>query len=151
MTNIKKTAQQGFTLIELLVVIAIIGILAGVLFVAIDPKKQTDKATDSSIASTMGQIPLQAAIINATSFEVVCDGDNLSTDPTIQRLLTAIDNSATDDTILCGSSENNFAVAITGKVSEYCVDVSGLHKKVKGTKYSIGSTGAWKCTDTATE
>jgi prepilin-type N-terminal cleavage/methylation domain-containing protein len=33
----KKTIQKGFTLIELLVVIAIIGILAGILFIAINP------------------------------------------------------------------------------------------------------------------
>jgi type II secretion system protein G len=42
----KKEIQKGFTLIELLVVIAIIGILAGILFVAIDPAAQTNKAKD---------------------------------------------------------------------------------------------------------
>ena len=45
--NIKKEIQKGFTLIELLVVIAIIGILAGILFVAIDPLAQNEKATDA--------------------------------------------------------------------------------------------------------
>jgi type IV pilus assembly protein PilA len=36
--------QKGFTLIELLVVIAIIGILAGILFLAISPKEQSENA-----------------------------------------------------------------------------------------------------------
>jgi prepilin-type N-terminal cleavage/methylation domain-containing protein len=45
-----KNMQKGFTLIELLVVIAIIGILAGILFVAIDPSKQNAKAQAVKIA-----------------------------------------------------------------------------------------------------
>jgi prepilin-type N-terminal cleavage/methylation domain-containing protein len=39
--------QKGFTLIELLVVIAIIGILAGILFFAIDPADQKVRAEDA--------------------------------------------------------------------------------------------------------
>ena len=45
--DMQKEIQKGFTLIELLVVIAIIGILAGILFVAIDPLAQNEKATDA--------------------------------------------------------------------------------------------------------
>jgi prepilin-type N-terminal cleavage/methylation domain-containing protein len=151
MTNFKKTAQQGFTLIELLVVIAIIGILAGILFVAINPKKQTDKATDSAIASTMGQIPLQATVIDVSNYSAVCDGGTGTTIPgtssntTMNKLLTAIKEAAVN--IKCGSNVDSFAVAVTGKTDKFCVDVSGLHKN-KDKTYTIGGTGTagYTCT-----
>jgi type IV pilus assembly protein PilE len=54
--------QKGFTLIELLVVIAIIGILAGILFVAIDPAAQTNKAEDAKAKSQLSQARTQSAI-----------------------------------------------------------------------------------------
>jgi prepilin-type N-terminal cleavage/methylation domain-containing protein len=52
----KKKIQKGFTLIELLVVIAIIGILAGILFIAINPKEQSDKANALKFLSIMNNI-----------------------------------------------------------------------------------------------
>ncbi len=48
--------KQGFTLIELLVVIAIIGVLAGVVMVAINPATRMAEARDSGIKSDIGQI-----------------------------------------------------------------------------------------------
>lgn len=51
--NIKVT---GFTIIELLVVIAIIGILAGILYVAIDPAAQVDKSEDAERIVFMNQL-----------------------------------------------------------------------------------------------
>lgn len=75
-------STKGFTLIELLVVIAIIGILAGILFVAIDPKAQTDKADDASAKSELAQARTQAALVFSTEgdYATVCDGQvaNLS-------------------------------------------------------------------------
>lgn len=52
----KLRNKKGFTLIELLVVIAIISILASILFVAIDPKGQTDKAKATKIAQDFRNI-----------------------------------------------------------------------------------------------
>lgn len=43
--NLKLKKQKAFTLIELLVTIAIISILTSVIFMAIDSKKQNDRAT----------------------------------------------------------------------------------------------------------
>ena len=51
-----KNNQNGFTLIELLVVIAIIGILAGILFVAINPAEQAKKANDAKRIVFMNQL-----------------------------------------------------------------------------------------------
>jgi len=41
--------EKGFTLIELLVVIAIMGILASIIFLAINPKEQSDKAKIATV------------------------------------------------------------------------------------------------------
>ena len=57
----KNKIEKGFTLIELLVVIAIIGILAGILFVTINPKKQADKADDAKTLSAIEGIRVSAA------------------------------------------------------------------------------------------
>jgi prepilin-type N-terminal cleavage/methylation domain-containing protein len=67
--------QKGFTLIELLVVIAIIGILAGILFVAIDPAAQTNKAEDAKAKSQLSQARTQSAISfsdTSNSYDDVC-------------------------------------------------------------------------------
>lgn len=48
--------KHGFTLIELLVVIAVIGILAGVILVAINPLQQLARARDAGRKQTLSQL-----------------------------------------------------------------------------------------------
>ncbi len=129
MTN----SQKGFTLIELLVVIAIIGILAGILFVAINPKAQTDKAKDANIKSTMTQIPTQAALANAESFAAACtDAANLVAFVTNTTGVT-VDTTCEDD-------DNGFAFAVTTpKGTKFCVDAVGVHESADA------ATGDYKC------
>jgi prepilin-type N-terminal cleavage/methylation domain-containing protein len=48
--------QRGFTLIELLVVIAIVGVLSGVVLVAINPQRRIQEANDANLRSGVGQV-----------------------------------------------------------------------------------------------
>ena len=68
----KKSLQQGFTLIELLVVIGIIAVLAAIVLVAINPRRQFQKANDAERHSEIN------AILNAISQNIV---DNKGTIP----------------------------------------------------------------------
>src|SRR6185503_11862870 len=49
-------SQSGFTLIELLVVIGVLGVLAGVMLVAINPLEQFARGRDSGRKTTVSQL-----------------------------------------------------------------------------------------------
>ena len=110
--------QKGFTLIELLVVIAIIGILAGILFVAIDPAAQTTKANDSK---TKAQFAAIASRVSTTFFDSNSNGyQDVETDPRVIELLAGLVNSSVESeisgwAIKAQLSNNNY----------YCRDSSG--------------------------
>ncbi|PID83398.1 hypothetical protein CSB11_01235 [Candidatus Campbellbacteria bacterium] len=68
--------NKGFTLIELLVVIALIGIIAGLLFVYINPQKRTDDANDSKVKSNLAGVVSQASVSfsnNGNVYTEVCN------------------------------------------------------------------------------
>ena len=54
----KLSLRRGFTLIELLVVIAVLGVLAGVLLVAINPLEQLARGRDSGRKTAVGQLSI---------------------------------------------------------------------------------------------
>ena len=150
MTN----SQKGFTLIELLVVIAIIGILAGILYVAIDPAKQTGKANDATKASTLGQVVTQAAIQDATSWEGVCDQGEDTANLMIAAEKTngtTLANASQESIWLsnnCKADATGFAAKVSGYEKNFCVDATGLHTKNTGApnpNFTLGSAGNYKC------
>ena len=52
----KLSLHKGFTLIELLVVIAVLGVLAGVLLIAVNPLEQLARGRDSGRKNAIGQL-----------------------------------------------------------------------------------------------
>ncbi len=125
--------EKGFTLIELLVVIAIIGILAGILFIAINPKVQTDKANDAKIYSSVDGMRLVLAnyftennesfenanlnnkvieIKNQYPFIVIESSDNK----------WAVKNKLTSGKYFCRDSSGNVSEKLVQDISDYKCD-----------------------------
>lgn len=85
----KKAPQGGFTLIEILIVIGIIAVLAAIVLVAVNPKKQFEDANNAQrfsnvnailssigqfIVDNKGQLPSQ---ITSTVQDISSSGSNL--------------------------------------------------------------------------
>lgn len=64
MSNPTEGGKKGFTLIELLIVIGVLGILAGIILVAVDPAKRLQQARDARRFSEVNS--LLNAILNYT-------------------------------------------------------------------------------------
>ncbi|MFB6181457.1 MAG: prepilin-type N-terminal cleavage/methylation domain-containing protein, partial [Candidatus Magasanikbacteria bacterium] len=78
-TFINLDEDKGFTLIELLIVIAIIAILAGIVFVALDPGQRFGEARDSerhSEVNSIAQAVKQHQIDNDGEYLSEIDGMN---------------------------------------------------------------------------
>lgn len=110
-----KKTKKGFTLLELLVVIAIIGVLAGLIFVAIGDSR--NRARDSRRASDMRQvISAQEWIINEDNFYVTLpQQENIPAAVSVsgsKRLIQLIDplNNATYKYVWVGNNDDCGAV-----------------------------------------
>ncbi len=153
--KLSKT-EKGFTLIELLVVVAIIGILSGVVLVALNSAREKSKI--ASIKSTLKQLYNQAAInqaeygsfanSNTSSVDLTCTGPGGNLAKIAQPLI--------DQGIIVkcyswyGTSgvylgDNNFRFAATaliydtGELKAWSVDENGV---VKWDTRSVTSAGA---------
>lgn len=113
-------SKKGFTLIELLIVIAIIAVLAGAVFVALDPLTRFRDARDSRRWADV------AAILSAIRVDQVDNGGdyldvvkNLTADDTKEYMI--YDTTST----LTAVSPTNCDVTIAALATEY-IDLAGL-------------------------
>jgi prepilin-type N-terminal cleavage/methylation domain-containing protein len=96
--------NKGFTLIELLVVIAIIGILAGIVLVALGGART--RARDARVITDLNQIRSTAELINSTDGNysgVLTNGD-------INNLMADM------------NAQGATSILRTGNAAEYCVE-----------------------------
>ena len=131
MTKINK----GFTLIELLVVIAIIGILAGILFIAINPKAQTDKANVAKDKSELASVRTQAALIFSSKgdYDDVCDDSN------VQRLSDDCADTSSEWAASKTNDNLDYDSETNGEQHTWCVDSSG-YTGVPNSSYTAGTS-----------
>lgn len=107
---------RGFTLIELLIVIAIIGILAAVVFVALDPLTRFKDARDSSRWSDIN------ALIGAIKLDQIDNGG---------FYISAVSGTATGSvymigTDVAGCDDYNAFCGVNVTNDTACVDLTGL-------------------------
>ncbi len=147
----KDKLQQGFTLIELLIVIAIIAILAGAVFVILDPLTRFRDARDSTRAADVtqilsaiklyqvdnGGIPLsQITALDSDEVYMIVSGAGMTTSGTA--------NNANCDTIVDTNLVNtvNLSQLVTsGYLGEIPVSPSGVVSWDEGTANTDNGTG----------
>jgi prepilin-type N-terminal cleavage/methylation domain-containing protein len=150
-----SSGKPGFTLIELLIVIGILGILAGMVLVAVDPAKRLKDARDARRKSEVN------SILNAVLIYVV---DNQGSYPTaIDAVATnsqIIGTSATTcqsqfhatGTTLCGEATGGEtlpacadvgASLVEGFIAQMPIDPRGVDVNVATGTYDAARTGYW--------
>ena len=158
-----KNLKKGFTLIELLVVVAIIGILASVIFVALDSSK--NKGIDTAVKANLNAIRNQSELFaanNGNSF-LPAGGSTFSinTCPTYNASGTNMlskDKTITDaiaeavkrgnNGSSCYNSSSFWAVAVGLKSdanTSWCVDSGGNSKQVSSVPGSAINVVTFSC------
>lgn len=159
--TVAEQFKKGFTLIELLVVIAVIGVLAGIVLLAVNPAEQLARARDTSRESAITQVgrslqgyytannaayPAQAT--NALS-TIVSSGD--------LKVVPVNPSYATAPTVTCAAANLQ---STTSPVSNYCylLNAAGtdaivyarMEANLNNSKCSSTSNIAWFVFSTAT-
>ncbi|MFA5080367.1 MAG: prepilin-type N-terminal cleavage/methylation domain-containing protein [Candidatus Paceibacterota bacterium] len=120
-----KIKNKAFTLIELLVVIAIIGILAGIIVVAMGNSQKA--ANDAKVQSTMSQMRTAAQLYYMShSYSY----SSLASDTDYAKLATSLSTISTVTTIIKtdNSAYCTYATLPSAPTTYWCVDSIGNSK-----------------------
>lgn len=113
-----KKDHTGFTLIELLVVIAIVGILAAVVFVALDPAQRFQQARDA-----VRQNDVQEILSAVKLHQVDNDGTYLAS---IAAMTAGQFYMIVDGAMVLGCDDNNASCDTDVSADANCVNLAGL-------------------------
>ncbi len=119
-----RSTQQGFTLIELLVVIAIIGVLVGVVFVALDPalrfKQARDAVRQNDVQEILSAVKLHQVDNNGTYLSAIASATAGSVYMIVDGAMAAgCDDNACDTTV----TSDTTCINLAGLVDQYLEDV----------------------------
>ena len=117
MLNKQKMNQRGFTLIELLIVIVIIGVLAAIVFVALDPATRFQDARDARRSADSSEV------LSAVKIDQVDNGGSYHANVTA---LTAGEVYMIGTGMALGCDDNNAQCDTNVTSDTHCVDAAFL-------------------------
>ena len=151
-----KKLQKGFTLIELLIVMAVVGVLAGIVLVAINPSEQLMRSRDTqrkSVVGTLGRA-MQAYIAGQgiTQAPAATGGTGTGWQTMLKNAgdikATVATTGNTACLIAANNGEGNYCYAVNGAVGDFWIwtfveNASDKLKAGNGAACGVGTAGAY--------